>query len=352
MQFQSSISPSQSRHTEGILRGNNAIKDINEFLEKLKQDIFNFKESADFKTILDEKFEVKDSVVLHDLLTNWYRYLDNVFNISDTTPTIESKDVETNSLSDFFYVTRKINSLTILNLDSCIVSCHNAYKYQYAKMNSDKIYKLISNNNLVISKLRTELSFVRLEVERIRTLLRQLSLKSNEIVFHLQSLNDIFDSKDVQPILNLFELFELNQAIDILTKSNQFYIEKRWDKSVHEIRICLEIIVNWAVIKVLNDSNWNSPLKDGLEILKQKGIINDEHILNHFRAKHVGIYGILSIKGVHPDGITNENLAQTEEEAQYCRNIGISVIEYLLKRMINHDQGKRNEKQNAKSNIK
>lgn len=77
-------------------------------------------------------------------------------------------------------------------------------------MNSDKIYKLISKNNLVISRLKTELSYVRLKVEQIRIFLRELSLKSDEIVFHLQSLNDIFESKDDQPVLNLFEFFELN----------------------------------------------------------------------------------------------------------------------------------------------
>lgn len=104
MQFQSTIDPSQSRHPEGIRRGIDAINNINEFLEKLKQDIINFKESADFTTILEGEFEVTDSVVLHELLTNWYRYVDNIFNVFDTTPTIESEDVETNTLSDFFCI--------------------------------------------------------------------------------------------------------------------------------------------------------------------------------------------------------------------------------------------------------
>lgn len=82
--------------------------------------------------------------------------------------------------------------------------------------------------------------------------------------------------------------------------------------------------------------NWKGPMKDGLQILKEHYIISDSYILNHFRAKEVGIYGILSIKGVHPEGVSTENLAQTDEEAQYCRNIGIAAIEYILIRMTKH----------------
>lgn len=96
------------------------------------------------------------------------------------------------------------------------------------------------------------------------------------------------------------------------------------------MRNCLEIVVNWIAKQLLGNQEWNATFTDGINILKDKGIISSDIIYNHIRTRTVGIYGVLSEMGVHPDGTSTSNFAKTNNEAMYCKDLASNIIIYLL----------------------
>jgi len=95
------------------------------------------------------------------------------------------------------------------------------------------------------------------------------------------------------------------------------------------LRLALEL-TNFLIRRVQGNSYWKGCLKDGVEILNEKGIITDKIFLNHFKVSNVGTYGFLSVKESHAEGETTNNLADSDLEAKYCMSLTLNAIQYLL----------------------
>lgn len=133
--------------------------------------------------------------------------------------------------------------------------------------------------------------------------------------------------------LNLLEMLGINSAVSMVKKSNHLFTQENWPETVLNMRIAWEIVVNWLVQQVSSNKNWSGPMVDGLKILKDTKIITEDTFA-HLRARSVGIYGYVSLKGAHSDGTTIDNLAKTKHETTYANNLLHNAIEMMLSSFI------------------
>ncbi len=103
---------------------------------------------------------------------------------------------------------------------------------------------------------------------------------------------------------------------------------KDFDGGCHEMRSALEEIV----VQLSNDVKQKQrkrQFKDAIKILEDSKIITPETALT-ITTKQVGLFGWLSIKGVHAEATVKGSSAKSLSEARFALNWGKAVITMLL----------------------
>ncbi len=123
-----------------------------------------------------------------------------------------------------------------------------------------------------------------------------------------------------------------------IDESENNFTAKKWDESSAKMRQAFEILITNMTRTVLGDKMWKAPVKDGLQVLLENGVIMDQQTLNFIKTREVGFYGFISVKAIHelcelstPD---TSSLISSEVEAELCKNLTISVMTYLLRNFL------------------
>ena len=302
---------------------------LEKWLEHLNQDIIEFKASIESENLLDIELSDSDILDMIILFHKWVTYLRNSFvALYDQNLKVKPKK----GIRNFSMLLQELNEVVIRKLDAFQRPFSLKYQKNYLKDLSDKLFTKIKLIEDILLEVNVLTMFVSYPADLFLDKFTKVYEEFSSIDFLLQSLIRLDSQRtSTMPIIDLLMEFRLNQVKDCVERANQFFSEERWDKVVTEMRIAFDVVVTWLVRRIQNNSNWKAPIKDGLEILRQKGIITDEFVLNQMKTKNIGLYGFLSIKGHHPNGESTENLADSDLEASYCLELTNAAITYLLK---------------------
>jgi len=113
----------------------------------------------------------------------------------------------------------------------------------------------------------------------------------------------------------------IREAESLLSKED-------FDASILEARKALEDAAN-SFANLLTGKTVSRSFKDCISILRQYKLL-PEDTLTAIQAHHVGIYGWLSIKGGHAEGVTAGTLAKSFAEARFGLNWTYSTIALLI----------------------
>lgn len=334
MEFKSKVDVTIPVKEASELTDDNIESYIENWFNDLEEDISEFRTNIKNEKLQDLDLDYNDIYDLGIAIKNWFNYIRNsLINITplkdtiDQTKIISLREVR-NLLGD---VLAEFNDVIILQLDETAFIHIGKYRRSYLdevlEKITDSVKKLLE---LLVEFLRLSL-FINWNCQALIKLLLEMGNKLENVLFYYKRFNAI--SRPIGNSTALKELlgkFQLNQALSRLESAEEFYNMGIWDKAVADMRITLEVVVRELVRKIQNDSNWNSTYGDGIGILFENGIVLDKTTCEHLRAKNIGIYGLLSVKGHHPNDEGSHNLANCEFEAKYFSSLTNNVIEYLL----------------------
>lgn len=273
---------------------------------------------------IDNNFIISVLVIDSDMIS----YFKNILSW-DLEIAINNKDIDVLHYILEFHC--DFNEKIIRKLDNQEIYLYNTYQKSYSKDISDRILALIKISLELSMFIRNIIQKINIDRIKLFEILNKLIDNESEIVFLFTRLSKVNENNsDKDEAIFLLKKLELPMVNDIINRSQQFFAEQRWDISVAEIRKAFELTVTSLVCRILNNKGWNSPVKDGLEILLQNNVISSKSIKIHFNAPHTGLYGLLSIMGIHPDGSSTENFAKNDLEATYCLSLAKNGIIYLL----------------------
>ena len=302
---------------------------IKKWLENLKRDHDRFAKFLERENIIILECDENDLLALNMTIHSWIAYLVNCFRVP---PAYKIKYIDQLlTILPLIDLIQQFNELAVKVIDGFQRPSSQRYQQTYIENQSEQVFKEIEEMGKLLMKLRDDIYTTPFPINDAYEGFSITAKCLNNIHFLLNSLIRLNSERvSSSPINDLLVELGINQAKDCVEQAEQFFHEERWDKAVFEMRRAFEIVVTWLVRNVLNNSNWKSMTKDGLEILRQQGIITDDYILNQIKVKDVGLFGLLSIKGVHPEGCSINNLADSDLEATYCISLANAAIKYLL----------------------
>lgn len=311
------------------LDGSNSTKYL-ELCESFFEKHFTaFIEKLGYKKIISMELNIKDVGILLETCKSGFMYLSNVLIHFPEIVVTNQNFVEPHRNMTSF--ARQL-SLTIVNLLDQIQSIyHQKYLKKHLTSLMDKIMEEIQTCDEILIESALEIQRVRFTKTLIIEKTDETIMKINRIIFYFSTLIDSMEIQHTKSeVINNLLKFGLNQVKTRISKAESNFNHQEWEKVVQDMRLALELVINFLVRKIQGNKYWDGRTGNGFEILHNKGIITDSIYLNHFKAHKVGVYGILSEKGSHAEGETTDNLANSDLEANYCMSLTLNVIQYLL----------------------
>ena len=330
MRFKSKLDYEKQTNDQEQVNKDNCEVYLKQWLESLNDDLVRFFKFIGTKNILSLELDDKDLLDLSSIIHQWVVYATNCFRLHRRCEKI-SIEHELVAVIQLVEVVQQFNESTIKKVDEFQRPFSQRYLQTYITNQSNQLITEIEKTGKILRELRIKIHLSPIPMKDLYERTFELMECLTHLIFLLKSLTRLNSQRArSSPISDFLAELGITQAKDCMARAVQFFDEERWDKTVFEMRRAFEIVVTWLVRKIQHDSNWKAPLKDGLHILRQKGIITDDFILNQIRVKDVGLHGLLSIKGVHPNGCSTENFADSDIEATYCMELANSAITYLL----------------------
>lgn len=331
VEFKSNLDYIPSNTDKKSLKSEKYLETIVKRFSYLKKDIERFEKHIETNNLHDLDIKPEEISTFLIIPQNWLIYITNTLVYTkDKTFKLED-ELDKTIRNKLFGFISQIIEIIILNLSKFNITSRNKYQKKYIEDISNKIVDSVLIIKTDLLELWNFLIKKSKDIKEIYRIIKEIHIRMNGTNEYFKSLMNInIRKKKPTKLKQLLTELQLNQASNRLEMAEDAFNGKYWDKAVADMRLVLEMTVTHIVRCITEKPNWKAPLKDGIEILLQRGIILDEITANHFKVKDIGVHGLLSIKGHHADGTTDDNLASSELEARYFMSLTENVIEYLL----------------------